>query len=69
MKIDLEKGEVSLTLNGLELKVIKHSFAEICYGFHLEDFEKKIGLSKEEAVVFLKNLNPIYRENFKTYKD
>jgi len=68
MKIDLEKGEVALTLSRPEFIVFRHCFVEICYGFHLEDFENKIGLSEEEAIVFLKKFNQIYRANFPSRK-
>jgi len=44
----------------MELRIIKGSFNEVCNGFLLPDFKKKIGMTRDSAWEYMENLWPIY---------
>jgi len=48
----------------LNMRIIRNSFNEVCNGFHVPDFEKKIGMKLDSVSDYMENIELIYRLTF-----
>jgi hypothetical protein len=51
-----EKDEFRLEISGLELRILHSSLGEVIAGFHLENFEQRIGVSEQVARVLFEQI-------------
>ncbi len=66
--INIENENVILHLSKDELGALINALNEVCNGFEVKKFEKKIGVSEEKATILLKFLSSIYRKaNFERF--
>jgi hypothetical protein len=55
-----EKDEFKLKMSGNELLVLNSSLGEAIAGFHLENFEQHIGVSKQVASLLFEQIHQVY---------
>jgi hypothetical protein len=55
-----EKDEFRLEISGLELRILHSSLGEVTAGFHLENFEQRIGVSKKVARFLSEQMHNIF---------
>ena len=58
--ISISKEDVTLDLPRDEVRLLCNSLNEVCNGMKLNDFESKIGISREEADVVHDNMRKNY---------
>jgi hypothetical protein len=55
-----KKDELRLEISGLELRILHSSLGEVISGFHLENFEQRIGVSEQVARVLFEQIHNIF---------
>ncbi|MBA2726549.1 MAG: hypothetical protein H0U49_00045 [Parachlamydiaceae bacterium] len=59
-EINIDDGKVILNLSKDDLAALINALNEVCRGFKVDEFEKQIGVSKEEAKNLLLFLSSVY---------
>ncbi len=59
-EINIDDGKVILNLSKDDLAALLNALNEVCRGFKVDEFEKHIGVSKEEAKILLLFLSSVY---------